>query len=521
MIKHSPKLISSLLLGTLCFSLGSCGAASNSGDSKTYSFLVEFYDDASENKEECNKVGYAYVAYGQPVTSVQPFEGQSRYDEKSKRKPSTGKRFKNGFSNIKWEGAYADIDVSLPAYDHDSKSEDNNAKLPPSSGDVVDPKFIKGNCALYANFIETPIEYRTRFYNVGSTIKGNDGKPFDYGNSYTLGNFVNDFPKNLKKDAKYGYQNDFKGFGFTDASPSPFGKDSADPSPKFSFGEGEPLGETTPGSFYEDTEAKDENGHYTLDLWGYDGTWTKLGSANSNKPVEISYYANFTDDYKRTYEIQVYDSYDDYLNQTNSVSIWGDYSSNISFSEDYKTVSSLTTHTDKLTSKKVSKENKNIRNWRGFYSDFVSYDGSFGHIGKEETKDEAVPELYAGKLLFNSSDENIVSAPMKIFPVFSDCQVKINGLTGTYDIAYGNAITFNGTKISFVDAEGKVTTDLDIGFGINDCEIKYQNNSLNKIVLPEECKDDNYSLLIEGKDSKLLSSSRPILGDIEINRKNK
>ena len=517
MIKHSNKLISPLLLGTLCFSLGSCGATSNGGDSKTYSFLVEFYDDASENKEECEKVGYAYVAYGQPVTSIQPYEDKPRYDEKSKQKPSkAGYRFKSGFSNIEWKGTYADIDASLPAYDHDANSENSNAKLPPSSGDEVDPTFIKGNCSLYANFVETPIQYRTRFYNSGSTIKGNDDKPFGYGKTYTLGdasdNFVSEFPENLTKDAKYGYINNFKGFGFKENCETPFGIGNTGKL-TFSFGEGKPTAkDIMPGSIYEDI-GKDENG-YSLNLYGFDGNWELLGSANSNKPIEISYYANFSDDYKRTYEIQVYNSYEDYLDPSKTgSSIWGDYLSEITFTDENKTVNSETIHFDK--NKTTSISGKSIRTWRGFYSEFVSYDNSFGKVGNDG--DEKVPELYANKMLFNSNDENIVSAPMKIFPVYSDCEVKISGVAKSYNIAYGNTITFNGEKISFTDAEGKETTVSDLEFGIDNCEIKYQAGGLNDIVLPEECKGENYSLLTD--TSKKGNTTVPVLGDIEISKK--
>ncbi len=521
MIKHSNKFVSSLLLGTLCFSLGSCGATSNGGDSKAYSFLVEFYDDASENKEECKKIGYAYVAYGQPVTSIQPYEDQPRYDEKSKQKPSkAGYRFKSGFSNIEWKGTYADIDTSLPAYDHGATSENSSAKLAPNSGDKVDPKFIKGNCSLYANFVETPIQYRTRFYNSGSTIKGSDDKPFGYGKTYTLGNasdnFVSEFPENLTKVAKYGYINDFKGFGFKENCERPFGIGNTEKL-TFSSGEGKPNDATAglvPGSFYEDIGTKDEKGYYTLDLYGFDGNWELLGSANSNKPIEISYYANFSDDYKRTYEIQVYNSYNDYLDPSKIVSsIWGDYSSKIAFSSDNKTVTSDTTHSDK--NKTTSISGKNIRTWRGFYSEFVSYDNSFGKVGKDG--DEKVPELYANKMLFNSNDENIVSAPMKIFPVYSDCEVKISGVAKSYNIAYGTTITFNGNEISFTDAEGKETTVSDLEFGIDNCEIKYQTGGLNDIVLPEGCKGENYSLLTDA--SKKGNTTVPILGDIEISKK--
>lgn len=508
-----------LLLVAVCFSLGSCGATSNSEDSKTYSFLVEFYDDSDEPK----KVGYAYAAYGQKINSLLPFEGEARYDEKSKQCPTPGKRFKSGFGNIDWHGTYSDIDTSLPIYD----KQETNSKVAPAEGEEIDISFIKGNCSLYARFKEEPIQYRAVFHDSISTIEGNDDMPYDYGNIHEWGTFVS-LPDKPEKASKYGYKNDYTGFGFHKASSSPF---SSLTSAKFYYGNGNPssltsfsIDESTttiyaePGSFYEDLSAIDENGHYTLDLYGFDGEWTKLGSATSSKLTEVHYYANFSSDYKRTYEVKVFNSYDDYANQSTSISLWGDYLSDIVFDAEYQKITT-TNHRSRDNETNLD-GSKKIRAWRGYYAKNVIYEDGEGYsLGKEGNAiNEAVPEIYAGKPFLNLETENAVMAPCSIFPIYSDCKIDIYdgtaALKETIDIAFGSTISFFDATISVVDAEGN-SHSCDLGYTIDECGASYKKGGLNDIVLPSECKKENYRLNLS--TNPLINE--PVLGDIELRKK--
>ncbi len=484
------KTILVALLGISSISLFSCTSGSGSGESsskdlRTYSFLVNYYDDINQ------KVGYDYVAYNQPSRVVRKIDSNPFYDYRPHKDvaPEAGKRL--AFDS--WQGNYDEIDPSLPPY-----SENKPA---PAKGDVIDINHIKGPCSFYPTFKKEIISYKTRFYNGNELIK-EGGAVFDEGKTHSWGEFVT-LPETPSKVSRYGYKNDFLGYVFSEngENKTPF---ASLESASFYSGEGEPSKTTSffdesgkmvspasvaPGSFYEDCSSKDANGYYTLDLYGFDGEWNYLASLASDTP-KISYYARYKEDEKIAYDIKVFRSYEEFENKANPIRVASaSYATQIKFSEDKHTLI-FTKDSDKTNIVLMDEDHlpmKTIRKWMGVFA-----------------SDESVIEQYRGKLL---SDEYYVFAPLNLFPISMDCKItlmdSLGEKKGSFPIAYGNKISINDSAktVTVKDAE-----DSEKSIPWNDGGWKATYSEAD-ISLPESLKGQELSL------------SDAIVGDIILQEK--
>ncbi len=426
-----------LALPVLIPGLMSCSSSSSdSDDGKTYAFEVDFYDDSVTP----NLVGYDYVAYGQSSNTVRTYEGQTAYSYKSKKEESPNAGYYYSFS--KWTGIYESVDTNLPAY----KYKNHDA---PEVGSSVDMTSIKGDCKVYANFEEKQIQFQILFFNGGISIKDNNGNPFGYGTKYNFFSESVAMPTNKPtKNVSYGYSSEFVGYSFKenalkpfeDLSKSIFVYGDGDPSIKDSFESSNgniTLSSLPSGSLYEDRSSKDEDGNYTLDVYGYDGEWTKIGSANSDTALTIKFYSNFTSNTPNSYQVNLFDSkYVDtasYIGTLNS-----NYESHLVFSSDQKEISSVASDDSVLDTKTVSLDEE-IRTWIGFYDNDTTT--GFIYPGAIITKD-----------FYNLANINL-------YPIFYDCQLKIESKKegvddGLFKVEYGSRFTIKGLTASFQDHKG-------------------------------------------------------------------
>lgn len=468
---HKRITIVTLLIITsvsLCScSDGSSSSEVSSDDLRTYSFVVDYYDDIHQ------KVGYDYVAYNEPSRVVRKIDSNPSYDYKPHNSvaPDAGVRYV--FDS--WKGNYGKINSSLPPY--------SEKKPVPDEGTPVDIHHIKGPCSLYATFKEETISYQTRFYNENQLMKEGDAL-YDENTNHSWGDFVT-LPPEPSKVSRYGYKNDFLGYGFkaNGKSVSPFRSLA---SASFYSGEGKPTevasftdvnGQITstsvaPGSFYEDRSTKDEQGYYTLDLYGFDGEWNFLASLASGNP-KISYYANYADDKEMVYDVEIFRSYEDFKGKSaNPIQTVGaSFATQIGFSSDQRI---LTFTEDGVKTNVTLAESdlpmKKIRKWMGVFAD-----------------DESIIEQYRGKFL---SDDNYVFAPVSLFPISADCTMTVldsfGEEKGSLSIAYGNKFRIEeATKIIVAkDAEGN-TNSLSIDWNDGEWKAYYSSSDVS---LPDSMK---------------------------------
>ncbi len=480
--KTKRKTAAVISLFALASALTSCNSGSNgsgedsSVDGKTYSFVVSYFDDAGA------QVGYDYVPYGKPSRSVRQLDNQPSYDYKphSEFIAKAGKRMV--FDS--WVGQYQNVDTSLPPY--------SSSHPAPENGEEVSVNNIKGECSLKSVFIEEDIVYTTRFYSDGSIIKDGD-VVYDDGVKHEWGSFPS-LPATPSKGSSYGYKTDFLGYGFKSdgKSAKPF---SSFDDAGFYYGFGEPnavssfvssdgtaVSELPSGSLYEDISTKDESGYYTLDLYGYDGEWTKVGSMATLNP-KINLYANFASPSKVDFDVNIYSSYKSYVDGDEPLATTSaTFASSISFSEDFLSLSfkqneESVDETIGIDASNLTFKNKNIRKWMGKFS-----------------SDEGVSELYRGKLM---PDDAYVLAPLSLFPISSDCSIAVKNNDGevltTLYVKYGSKITVNETdkKISATDSAGNEVTFSYASLGEVDWELTYSEDD---IALAEEFKGKAVSI---------------------------
>lgn len=437
-------------VSSLCSCSGSSSDDSGTSDGKTYSFVVDYYDDAGI------QVGYDYVPYGKPSRSVRKPAEKDAYDYKPHKSDLTitaGKRWV--FSE--WEGKYENVDATLPAY--------NNSEHPvPEIGETIDRNNIKADCSLKAEFVEEDITYTTRFYSEGSLIKDGD-TAYDNNVKHAWGSFPA-MPTEPSKKSNYGYQTDFLGYGFKSGGNSlkPFksfgefyyGYGEPDSVEQFYLTDGTSVTEVSSGSLYEDISTKGEDGYYTLDLYGYDGEWNYIGSmATLNQKVSL--YANYSEPKKVDFPVEIYSSYDSKSSGAKPIATTtatfthkmyfteGDDYYTLTFKEEEKSQDSGTedqgtqgqetqgsesqeesSHSTSVNIDKSEISYNKIRKWMGFYSD-----------------DDSISDLYRGKPM---PDDAYVFAPLSLFPISADCTVTIvdadgNKLCDPLVIKYGTKLT--------------------------------------------------------------------------------